>query len=1278
MEVLTSNQVIESKWRKANCIWICLIVSCATVQFHSPAFAQNAFWVWNGQHEVNDVPTGTTHYRKSFELTRPQQGELVIAADDEYQIYLNDELVGYGGGYDELTKVVLTPNLRDGSNHLAVRATNTTGSTGALAVVLRFQLEGETVWRWLATDESWKSSITVAPDWKNAAFDDSAWSPVRILGPFGTTQPWDSARLGSSDSKKAENNSDGNERDFRVPRNFQVQRILDESVGSLVAMAFNEFGQIILSREGGKLLLADLSKSEKGEITVRKYCDAIDNVQGILPLNGDVFVTGVGPQGLGLYRLTDGNQDGLLEPFQMLMGFKGEPGEHGPHGLALGPEGMIYVTIGNASSPTQELDATSPASKIYEGVLLPRMEDPGGHAVGVKAPGGTIVRISVDGRRKEVFATGIRNAYDLAFNRAGELFVHDSDMESDEGTPWYRPTQIYHVTAGGEYGWRSGSAKFPYYYADNLPGIGDTGRGSPSGAVIYNHFMMPLRYHGALFLGDWSEGRILVAHLKQSGDTYQTEIEEFLSAQPLTVTDIAVGPDGALYFCTGGRGTEGGLYRVSWNGTVPDSFSKLTDPLSQLVRRPQPQSAWSRQQTAKIKVLFEDQWGNMLRGILSEQRNDPNHRMRAMETLLLYGPLPTNQFLITLAQDSDPNLRTRAIDALSWRSGDQIAVTIAEALDDGDPRVRRAACSALSRTSFHPNWEMIVPLLKSEHRSESFAARRLLESIDPEVWRDKALTSQDIRVFVHGAIALMIVEPTLKNAYDVLARSSEIMDGDIVDRDYLDLLRVMQLALLRGNVKPTDIPKYSERIAEEFPAANGDINREISHIIGYLKTPLANERLPHYLENSIDTDLDKLQVLVNLRHLVDQMDAAHCLSAIKFLERVQSRTETGNYSVYVSNLLEQFTNRIDKSQITEIIRNGHQWPTAALAVFYQLPDQLEADQIELIIQMDKKLAGRLDNAAIRARVGCVAVLARSGDDDAMYYLREVWRHEPERRNNVVLGLAQKPGGPNWPYLVSSLDQLNDDTASEVLIQLSTVNRRPREPKFYRQVITVGYRLRQEGTQAANKLLRHWTDQEVVAEDGGWQAVMKAWSKWFSKRFPDEAPIGFEDEITDGKYSVDQLLTFIERASTTDLHSGMMLYNQAQCAQCHRFGGQGEALGPDLSTVQRRFSRRELLRSILYPSEHISDQYQSKKVLTNDGRLLTGLLTKVDDDNFVLLTSEGKKIQLMQDEVEQIESFEKSSMPDGLVDTLSMQDIHDLVSYLYSHDQQVAQKSGNAR
>ena len=99
----------------------------------------------------------------------------------------------------------------------------------------------------------------------------------------------------------------------------------------------------------------------------------------------------------------------------------------------------------------------------------------------------------MNGSFVEMVAGGFRNPYDFTFTSDGEMFTSDADMEWDIGAPWYRPTRLLHVTAGGEYGWRSGWATWPAYYLDSLPATADTGPGSPTGMAYYDHTAFPAR-----------------------------------------------------------------------------------------------------------------------------------------------------------------------------------------------------------------------------------------------------------------------------------------------------------------------------------------------------------------------------------------------------------------------------------------------------------------------------------------------------------------------------------------------------------------------------------------------------------------------------------------------------------------------------------------------------------------------------------------------------------------------------------------------------------------
>ncbi|MFM8220397.1 MAG: heme-binding protein, partial [Planctomycetaceae bacterium] len=174
-------------------------------------------------------------------------------------------------------------------------------------------------------------------------------------------------------------------------------------------------------------------------------------------------------------------------------------------------------------------------------------------------------------------SSGYRNQYDMAFNADGELFAYDADMEWDFGAPWYRPTRVVHATSGSEFGWRSGTGKWPTYYLDSLPPLVNVGPGSPVGVEFGYGTRFPAKYQKALYICDWTFGTMYAIHLEPEGASYRAVKEEFVSRSPLPLTDNTVGLDGALYFTVGGRGTQSELYRVTYAGSEPTAAVDARD-----------------------------------------------------------------------------------------------------------------------------------------------------------------------------------------------------------------------------------------------------------------------------------------------------------------------------------------------------------------------------------------------------------------------------------------------------------------------------------------------------------------------------------------------------------------------------------------------------------------------------------------------------------------------------------------------------------------------------
>ncbi len=228
-----------------------------------------------------------------------------------------------------------------------------------------------------------------------------------------------------------------------------------------------------------------------------------------------------------------------------------EVGEHGIHAIRRGPDGWLYVMMGDASQLRREM-VTGDASPISKPVA------------------GGLVRWSPDMNRCEIVADGFRNAYDFDVNVEGDLFTYDSDNERCVGLPWYEPTRVYHLEVGGHHGWLGGRDKnifrLPPYFPDVTAPLATLGRGSPTGVAVYKHSSFPARYHGGLFVLDWTFGRVMFLPLVPKGATYQSIPEPFIESVGLkgfAPTDIEVDPvTGELFISIGGRGTRGAIYRV--------------------------------------------------------------------------------------------------------------------------------------------------------------------------------------------------------------------------------------------------------------------------------------------------------------------------------------------------------------------------------------------------------------------------------------------------------------------------------------------------------------------------------------------------------------------------------------------------------------------------------------------------------------------------------------------------------------------------------------------
>ncbi len=526
---------------------------------NSSVRAQDPQWIWDEVGAPNEASGArTVLFRRSFR-TPPYtwNARLTATADDEAEFFLNGQPVARSAAWDAPVRAEVSVNLNQGDNVLAVRVRNLSGPAGLL---VHLNLGGERGGI-VVSDTNWLTASREQPGWNELAFAAADWKPAIALGPHGMP-PWGDV-LARPSATPAES--------IQVPAGYRVEllRSARPDEGSWICTAFDARGRLLVSAENPEVPLLRISFDASRRLErVERVAAPVGQAMGLLDVNGSLYVSGRGPKGTGLYQLQDVDGDDRFDAAEtrLLKAFS-VGGEHGHHALALGPDGKLYVLNGNMTKPPEGISPHSPLRHQGEDVLSLNPDELG-RVTGIPPPAGYIARTDLEGRHWELIVGGLRNAYGFDFNADGELFTFDSDNEWNWGTPWYVPTRVLHAVSGADYGWRDGRRIWPEYLPDSLPPVVNVGIGSPCGVKAGTRSSFPPRMKRALFVQDWSYGRIMAVHLVPEGASYRGSVEPFLRGRPLNLTAMDFGPDGALYFVTGGRGTQSGLYRVSHEGTA--------------------------------------------------------------------------------------------------------------------------------------------------------------------------------------------------------------------------------------------------------------------------------------------------------------------------------------------------------------------------------------------------------------------------------------------------------------------------------------------------------------------------------------------------------------------------------------------------------------------------------------------------------------------------------------------------------------------------------------
>ncbi|HBV65462.1 MAG TPA: hypothetical protein DEF45_20860 [Rhodopirellula sp.] len=328
-----------------------------------------------------------------------------------------------------------------------------------------------------------------------------------------------------------------------------------------------------------------------------------------------------------------------------------------------------------------------------------------------------------------------------------------------------------------------------------------------------------------------------------------------------------------------------------------------------------------------------------------------------------------------------------------------------------------------------------------------------------------------------------------------------------------------------------------------------------------------------------------------------------------------------------------------------------------------------ADQLLAIVPSDQARSFRKRLSAVTVRVIRIKTVEEEMRYDIPYFAVEAGKsvqivlenHDLMPHNLVVtvpealkevaqLGLQAGPnnGWKNLPYVPES-DKVLQATAMVPADQQATLTfTAPSTPGEYPYVCTFP---------------QHWYRMYGV------MVVVNDLDAWLKSPVKPANPIGSNRSFVQA-WKVNDLKDELDsgiRGRSPEI--GKRLFAEASCAGCHKMRGEGGAIGPELTDVFARWKgdRVGILREVLEPSHKVDAKYVMQRILTVDGRTVTGVLLSEDDDKVTLLSNPEAKepTVILQDDIEAMVPSSVSMMPKALMDQYTKDEIFEVLAYLES-------------
>ena len=960
---------------------------------------------------------------------------------------------------------------------------------------------------------------------------------------------------------------------------------------------------------------------------------------GFLRVGDDFFYTNI-PH---LWRLRDSDGDGVVEQrekihsgFGVRFAFRG----HDLHGLIIGPDRRLYFSIGDRGYNV--------SSQIKDPVS------------------GAVFSCELDGSDLQVFATGLRNPQELAFDDYGNLFTGDNNSDSGDKARWV------FVVPGGDSGWRMyyqyvpdrgpfNREKIWHPYNDDTPAyivppIDNLGDG-PSGLAYYPGTGMDKHFRDRFFLCDFrgSSGfsGVRSFRLKPKGAGFEI-VDSEKTIWNVLATDVEFGPNGTLYVSDWVQGWQGiGKGRIysfeNKNGSDAEIAKQvqtiLEKGLSDRADHQLVKLLGHQDRRVRYAAQFELEDRKGVESFLSTflDSNPMPNLLRQIHSIWGLGNLSRRTNLFDNLSEQNAGLlkllissRNKSTELKAQLAGLLAAIEIEERDDllikfagDQNDRVKYHAALAIGKLGDEKFLPAIQNLLENNKDADPFlrhagivALESILKHLDRSRFKEvlsrlQLYSSSSVRLATVVALRRLESESVVRFLDDgdpkiVLEAARAIHDVPPGTWDSQD--PISKLASL------IDRPRLSDPLVRRVINANMILGGEAS----------ANA-LAEFASNSANPSDRRIDAIRLLSEWTEPNPIDNVLG--------DWRPLTGNRDAVAGQLAltGMMESGLSDNRISQAYLKGCRKAKVRLE-----PDQLEAiinknsDNPELqAIAMDslRSFAPEVFRQLLESKLefvedfptAWIKLVAEIGDSSAVEFAQRVIGSNTniERKREAIRLLGDLAKGENADSVLAELvaDIKDDSLAAELYLDAIQAAEQSGDPK-----------------------IRSLLDTIYVKAANGTSMIPYSYAM-----FGGDAEKGRK--------------IFAEKV-------------ELSCLRCHTIGSSGGNVGPNLSNVGQLKNREYLLESIVDPNKTIAEGFTELIILTFDGEIVTGIKKFEDEDTIALLNKDAVLVRVAKENIDG-QKKGQSSMPTDLIGKMNINELRDLIEYLAQQKSETLNTGGPA-